>query len=194
MALIDYRTKHFVGGFGFSWTPGFTGAAAIDLGTTERGFRLTLPIKTIQVLEDRFLDTVVDEILLGSDKGMLTLESLQFRVGTVNLLRYALAFASGTGLSGTTTPTADAPSATVLGIHEETFGNDIISTYAGELVCTCLTGNPDLIGKTLTFGKAFPLESEEILLTARGLRVPFSFSCWAVQASSLWNFWTIGEV
>lgn len=172
--LTDYRGHYYTGGFSFSWTPGFTGASAIDLGTTERGFGISMPIQTIPIKEDRYVDTTVDEILMGSEKAMVTITSLNMFVSTVDLLRYALSFASATAY---TTGAFAAPSATIIGVHESTFGNDILDA-AGPLVCTCVSGHADLVGKALTFPLAFPLESESVLLTARGISIPFSFSCW----------------
>lgn len=181
------------GAFSVTWTP--PSGAAVVLGTTERGVRVNFGTpSSVQVREDRWGDTIVEEFYLGVvDNPRVTIESLNFKVGAEYALRSALAMI---GVAGATMP-ADIDTANGIGtVRQTTIGAPIVETVlatGGSLVLQAVRGK--LISTTgfkITLPKALPMEPVDTLLTLRGpIRVPFGFRVWPTYVDDVgWQYYT----
>lgn len=191
MALDISDYKFWSGAFDFTWDPGIPAAAdPIALGTTERGFRSSVRHSTVPIRVDRFGDTVVDELYLGIESMVVTIESLNWKTGADDDILFEYA----NWINRIKIKSGDESTTNLYQSESDSLGRSAASV-GGPLICTAVSGHLAGVGAgsafTITFHKAVPLEPLDLLFSLRGpIRIPFAFRVYPTWSDNAWKYWT----
>lgn len=194
--------KYVSGAFTASYDP-LPAGSAIDLGTTERGIRMSARPSFLDITEDRYGDTVMDSMFLGIPSVLVTLESLVWRpsAGLENPYLSAPWLQSQTNTSGGETVVTPVDDTKFGSVNVLTLGRSLQGAFAGTLTLTAVTGRLAGTGGSPTplvvaFSKVVPVDDLDILLSLRGpIRTNFTFRAFPdpTELASTGNlkFWSI---
>lgn len=200
MALTQY--KFYAGGFKASYKAAHAPSTVVDLGTTERGIKLSWDPSTVQIKESRTGEIIAAELVGGMANVRVTIESLNLYNTTTpnpdNLLQYLWYPANITGLESTGIPSA-LSDVVDYGYDESVIGASLYN-FAGELTLEAVTGSQGtgtsgLVASTngykLVVHKCLCLENPNVFYSGRDvIRVPFTFRCFPLIASNVLKYMT----